>query len=98
MRCELDRLTELVSRHDDGAAARLRVGNQRLQHGDRAVVERSEGLVEQQHFRFVNKCSRHSQALAHAARELAYQAVANTLEYRSVEPLMRTFRRLVEAV
>ena len=56
------------------------VGQQLLQDGDGAVVERGEGLVQQQQRRLVQEHAGHGEALAHAARELAHQAVADAVE------------------
>ena len=55
-------------------AARARGGQQFLQHGDGAIVERSERFVEQQQIGIVQKCARHGQPLAHAARKFPRQA------------------------
>ena len=55
--------------------SRQELPEQVLQHGDGAVVERGEGFVEQQQGRIMQERAGHRQPLAHAARELAHQAV-----------------------
>ena len=85
MRGELKGFAELVRRHDDGAAARA-LRYERLQHGDGAVVERGERFVEQQDFRIVNECACDGQALAHASREFADQAITDAFESGALQP------------
>ena len=69
-----------------------------LQDGDGAVVERGERLVEQQHRRLVQERAGHRQALAHAARELAHQAVADAIEAGAFQPFERRPPRVGQAV
>jgi hypothetical protein len=57
-----------------------------LQHGDGAVVERGERLVEQQHGRLMQEGAGHRQALPHAAGELAHQAVFDAFEAGALQP------------
>ena len=59
------------------APSRQRVAQQRLQHGDGSVVERSEGLVEQQDFGIVQEGAGDREALPHAAGKLPRHAVLN---------------------
>ena len=69
-----------MRRHDDGGAARERFASSSLQHGDGPVVERRERLVEKQHFGLVQEGAGDGEALPHAARELARQAVFHVRE------------------
>ena len=81
------RFAQLMSGENDGPPACVRVREQRLQHGDRPVVERREGFIEQQHFRLVHERARYGQPLPHAARKFADQAIADAAESGSFEPL-----------
>ena len=98
VRGQFQRFAQLVGGHDDGAAFGQRFAQQALQHGDGAVVERGEGLVEQQHGRLVQERAGHRQALPHAARELAHQAVLHALEAGALQPFHGRFPRIGQAV
>ena len=86
---EFQGFRELVRGHDDGAPGVVRVGEQALQHRDGAVVERGEGLVEQQHFGIVQEGAGHGETLAHAAGKFANQAVADAIEAGALQPFRR---------
>ncbi len=80
----------LVVRDEDGRHAELA-----LDLADRAAqfladlgVERTEGLVHQQHLRPVRECARHRDALLLAARELGRQAVVHALERDQAQQLL----------
>ena len=70
----------------------------RLQHGDGAVVERGEGFVEQQHFGIVQERPADGQALAHAARKFADQAVADAAETDALQHFIGALARIGQAV
>ena len=69
-----------------------------LEHGDGPVVERGERLVEQQHFGIVQKRPPDRQALAHAARKLAGQAVAHAGETHALQHFIGALARIGQAV
>ena len=83
---EFQGLAELMGGHDDGLAFGQRLAKEALQHGDGAIVECGEGFIEQQYFGTVQEGSGYGEALAHAARELAHQAIADTFESRALQP------------
>ena len=56
-------------------------------------IERTEGLVHQQHLRLVRQCARHRDALLLAARELGRQAVVHALERHEPSNSSRRARR-----
>src|SRR5664279_479931 len=98
VRGQFQGLTQLVGGHDDSLAVGQRLAKQALQHGDGAVVERGEGFVEQQHFGPVEEGAGDCQALPHAAREFADQAVLDAIEAGALQPVQGGLLRIRDAV
>ena len=60
---------------DDRRATLLGFLHQLCEHADGMVVERCEGLIQEQDFRGMLEGAGQSQALAHAARELTHRHI-----------------------
>jgi hypothetical protein len=77
---------ELMGGKDDGGASRPGFVQQLTEHGDGAVIERSEGLVKQQYLWGMNEGASEGEALAHAARELAHWHGRDACQSNTFEP------------
>src|SRR5258707_180075 len=86
MRGDGPRFAQLVGGKNNRRAALPRVHQQLAQHGDGAVVKRSERLVQKEDFRRMNKCAGEREALAHAAGKLANGHAGNAAETNALQP------------
>ena len=98
VRGQFERFPQLVGGHDDSFAGGQGLAQEALQDGDGAVVKRREGLVEQHHGRLVEKRAGHRQALPHAAREFAHQAVTDAFQTGAFQPFVGRFLGVRKAV
>ena len=78
----------LVRRKQDRRAALARVAQQVTQHGDGSVIERGEGLIEQQELRFGDECSRECESLPHAPRVLPNRYVGHACKIDAFQPII----------
>ncbi len=57
-------------------------------------IERSEGLIEQEHFRLVGECARHGDPLLLAARELRRETIVHALQGDETQELLAALAAL----